>query len=106
MTNTKKLKPYLREYAKTKDLTSKTVNLTASNAKKIKELNIFLSKLVRDYLDSTDKKELLKSHSREHVRMKNEGERVTTSVTLRSDQKSKVENVNISALVNELIENL
>lgn len=98
-------KNYLKEYSKTSDLVPKTVNLTEANASKVIELNIFLSKLVRDYIDGMNKKELKRLYpSRE--RLKNEGERVTSSVTIRIDQKEKLKSVNFTALVNNLIEGL
>ena len=101
------IKNYSRESAKTKSVKSKTVNLTIENAKKVEKLNIFLSKLVRDYLDKMTKKELCRFSKDSIPRMVNaESERITTSITLRVDQIDVVKELNITALVNHIVEEI
>jgi len=84
-----------------------TVNLRPENKIKLEGLDIFLSKLVNAFIDAHDKKTLDKNFPLSQIVNGNgKNERIVTSVSIRADNMAKIENVNVSLLVNTLIESI
>jgi ribosomal protein L31E len=84
-----------------------TVNLRPENKVKLDGLDIFLSKLVNAFLDAHDKKTLEQNFPLSQIVSSNgKSKRVVTSISIRADNMVKIENVNVSALVNNLIESI
>lgn len=82
-----------------------TVNLRPDNFLKLKNLDVFLSKIVTAFVESTDQKTLEKNFPTDKVLKENFG-RIVSSVSLRIELYEKIKNVNKTALVNSLIESL
>ncbi len=81
----------------------KTVSLTELNHRKLSSLNIFLSKFINDYLNDYDSKYLKREFSKKLILAENKN-RIVTSVSIRSENLEKLEGVNLTLLVNTLLD--
>ncbi len=84
----------------------KSFSITPENSKKLDKLNIYISKIVRDFIDGHSREYLLENYATEKFILKNNPKRITTSVGILKEQLDKIEGINLTVLVNELIENL
>lgn len=95
------LKKFSRD--KVKSIFRKSINLKVKNHSKIKNKRIFLSKLVNDFLKDNSSKDLRLFYS---DRMEKTGPKITTSVSIDKENMPKIVGVNLTYLVNELIEKI
>ena len=86
-----------------KKIYRKSINLKLKNHSKIKSKNIFLSKLVNDFIESTSKKDLLLFYS---DRLENLGPKIVTSISLKPENLLKISGINLGSIVNDLIEKM
>ena len=99
-----KIKNYTR--LKPNEFRPCTIGLTPENYDKIKSSDIYFSQVVNDYLINTDIKILLKKYPKnERYSFKNTG-RVVSSITLSYDLSEKIDCVNLTCLVNDLIKKI
>lgn len=80
-----------------------TVNLTDSNHLKVKNDDIYLSKAVNYFLENTDREYLLENFSKSFILSENKGRKVT-SISVKPENLEKIENINMTLLVNHIIE--
>lgn len=94
----------LKDYQRGKNkFVVKTINLRQKNYLKLSKKNIDLSKLVNDFLESTENRELILEFNE---RVKDNKERVVTSLSIKSELVGKLAKINLSCLVNKLIESI
>lgn len=81
-----------------------TVNITSSNYDKLKNSGIYFSKLVNDFISENDKKTLSTNYPKT-LRYSFKGvDRVVSSVSIDYNLIGKIDKINLSYLVNHLIE--
>jgi hypothetical protein len=94
----------LKNYKRVKlDKFNKTISLSKNNHEKIVSLDIFLSSFINDFLENNSLNYLKENFNSSYKGIYN-GKGITTSLSLKKHLKNKVDSVNITFLVNTLID--